>query len=326
MASIGDVAKLAGVSRSTVSSVCNNKGYVSKETREKIERAMRELNYIPSELGRNLKKQRSGMIGVIVPDVAHPFFATFLKHVEKELYRHHYKTMICGTAGREDVEQEYLNMLERRTMDGVIMGAHSLATEKYLQLSRPILALDRYLSEDIPAIHCDKRMLGEEAARLFLGRGRRNVVHLISSHTIRNFDEEMENRFRVLLEERGVKVTAVPVGYNTFTVDKYQEKAREVFLRYPDIDGILGTDLAILCCMKEAAKHGRCVPRDISMVAIDGTYAIYAGEKTVTALVQPLEQMARQAVRLILGMVEGGGEAPPLETILPITVEPGETL
>ena len=74
MASISDVAKLAGVSRSTVSLVCNNKGYVSREMREKIERAMRELNYTPSELGRNLKKQRSGIIGIIIPDMAHPFF------------------------------------------------------------------------------------------------------------------------------------------------------------------------------------------------------------------------------------------------------------
>ena len=63
MASIGDVAKLAGVSRSTVSLVCNNKGYVSDETRKKIEKAMKELNYIPSELGRNLKMQKSGITG-----------------------------------------------------------------------------------------------------------------------------------------------------------------------------------------------------------------------------------------------------------------------
>ncbi len=325
VASIGDVAKLAGVSRSTVSSVCNNKGYVSKETREKIERAMKELNYIPSELGRNLKKQRSGMIGIIVPDVAHPFFATFLKYAEKELYQHHYKTMICGTAGREDVEQEYLNMLERRTMDGVIMGAHSLATEKYLQLSRPVLAFDRYLSESIPAIHCDKRMLGEEAAKLFLQRGRKNIVHLISSHTIRNFEEEAENSFRDALEKNGVKVTAVSVGYNTFTIEKYQEKAQAVFEQYPDTDGILGTDLAILSCMKEAVRRKYRVPQDISMVAIDGTYAAYAGDKTITALVQPLEMMARQAVKLILDMVEERGEIPK-ETILPITVEQGETL
>ena len=101
MTSIGDVAKLAGVSRSTVSLVCNNKGYVSEETRKKIEKAMKELNYIPSELGRNLKMQKSGIVGIIVPDIAHPFFSTFIKYAEKELYSRGYKALVCGTAGRE---------------------------------------------------------------------------------------------------------------------------------------------------------------------------------------------------------------------------------
>ena len=83
MTSIGDVAKLAGVSRSTVSLVCNNKGYVSEETRKKIEKAMKELNYIPSELGRNLKMQKSGIVGIIVPDIAHPFFSTLLNMLKR---------------------------------------------------------------------------------------------------------------------------------------------------------------------------------------------------------------------------------------------------
>lgn len=83
MASIGDVAKISRVSRSTVSLVCNNKGYVSDETRKKIEKAMKELNYIPSELGRNLKMQKSGIVGIIVPDIAHPFSVRLLNTQRK---------------------------------------------------------------------------------------------------------------------------------------------------------------------------------------------------------------------------------------------------
>lgn len=325
MTSINDVAKLAGVSRSTVSIACNNKGYVSKETREKIECAMKELNYIPSELGRNLKKQRSNIIGIIIPDIAHPFFSTFVKYAEKELYLKGYKTMVCGTAGREDVEQEYLNMLERKTMDGVIMGAHSLSIDKYLQLSRPILALDRYLSDQITTIRTDKRQIGQFAADLFLKRGRKNVVQLVSSHTIRNYEVEKDNVFRQYLEENGVTVTDISIGYNTFTPDAYQEKARRVFEICPDTDGILGVDLAILSCMQEAARHGRRIPEDISVIAIDGTYVTRIGERTVTSLVQPLEAMAQRAVGLILDLVEERPQ-PPLETILPVTLQPGSTL
>lgn len=325
MASIRDVAKLAGVSRSTVSIACNNKGYVSQETREKIEWAMKELNYTPSELGRNLKKQRSNIIGIIIPDIAHPFFATFVKHAEKQLYLRGYKTMVCGTAGREDVEQEYLNMLERRTMDGVIMGAHSLSIDKYLQISRPILALDRYLSDDIPVIRTDKRMIAEMAAELFLARGCKNVVQLVSSHTIRNFEKEKDICFRQKLEAHGVLVRDISVGYNTFTIEKYREKARAAFEACPDADGLFGVDLAVMAYMQEAALHGRRIPQDISLVAIDGTYVTLIGEKTVTAIVQPIEEMAQRAVDLILDLVEDKGPIP-VETVLPVSLQRGETI
>ena len=77
MASINDVAKLAMVSKSTVSLVVNNKGYVSEETRSKVEKAMKELNYIPSQLARNFSAQKSGIVGIVMPDVMHPFFSTF---------------------------------------------------------------------------------------------------------------------------------------------------------------------------------------------------------------------------------------------------------
>lgn len=324
MASISDVAKLAGVSRSTVSIVCNNKGYVSKETREKIERAMKELNYTPSELGRNLKNRRSNIIGIIVPDISHPFFAAFIKYAERQLYLRGYKTMVCGTAGREDVEQDYLNMLERHTMDGMIMGAHSLSIKKYMQISRPILAFDRYISDEIPVIHSDKKMIGELAAQIFLRQGCRKVVQLVSSHTIRNFDTEKDEIFSSILESHGVHVKNIAVEYNSFTLEQYQTLAHTVFETCPDADGLLGVDMAVVCCMREAAQRGLKVPQDIVMVSIDGTYATIMGEKMITSVVQPVEEIANQAVKIILDMVEGKGPVP-LETVLPVEVRTGDT-
>lgn len=325
MASISDVAKLAGVSRSTVSIACNNKGYVSKETREKIERAMKELNYTPSELGRNLKNRQSHIIGMIIPDIAHPFFATFMKYAEKRLYQKGYKMMVCGTAGREDVEQEYLNMLARKTMDGVIMGAHSLETARYLEVGRPILALDRYLAKQIPAIHSDKRQIGELAAELFLKKGRKKVVQFVSSHTIINYEDEKDETFRQCMTRGGAEVVDIPVRYNTFTPEEYEIAAKKAFEVCPDMDGILGVDMAIMACLKYASELGKRVPQDCSMVAIDGTYVTRMGNLQVAAIVQPLEEMAEKAVDLIVDMVERNIR-PPAETIVPVSVQEGDTV
>ncbi|MDO4260883.1 MAG: LacI family DNA-binding transcriptional regulator [Eubacteriales bacterium] len=325
MASISDVAKLAGVSRSTVSIACNNKGYVSKETREKIERAMKELNYTPSELGRNLKSRQSHIIGIIIPDIAHPFFSAFVKHAEKALYGKGYKTMVCGTAGREDVEQDYLDMLERKTMDGVIMGAHSLEVSNYLRVSRPILTLDRYLAEQIPTVRADKRQIGELAAALFAARGRKRIAQLVSSHTIRNYESERDETFRRCMRQSGAEVVDVSVGYNTFTPEQYAAAAERVFELCPDADGILGVDMAAIACMKEAARRGRRVPEDMSIVAIDGTYVTRLGEREVTAVMQPVQELAQQSVELIVSMVEGRG-AQAMDRVLPVSVQEGGTL
>ena len=81
MAKIKDVAKLANVSPSTVSLVLNNKGYVSEATRAKVQAAVKELNYVPSEVARNLSLNRTNIIGVIIPDIAHPFFAALLHEI-----------------------------------------------------------------------------------------------------------------------------------------------------------------------------------------------------------------------------------------------------
>ena len=110
MARIKDVAKLAGVSTSTVSLVLNNKGYVSAATRAKVEAAVKELHYVPSEVGRNLSLNRTNLIGVIIPDVAHPFFAALLHEIEIALYDYGYKTMICSTGEKKNAELAFLEI------------------------------------------------------------------------------------------------------------------------------------------------------------------------------------------------------------------------
>ena len=150
MASIRDVAKKANVGAATVSRVLNNSGYVSEETRQKIEDAMKELNYTPNELARQLFHKKTGIVAVLVPTVGHPFFSDFVDKIEEELYKKGYKTMVCNTIKEGNAELDYLDMLNRHIVDGVISGVHTLEEEEYRKIKKPIVALDRYLGEEIP--------------------------------------------------------------------------------------------------------------------------------------------------------------------------------
>lgn len=123
MVGMRDVAKAAGVSLSTVSLVVNNTGYVSADMRAKVESAMRQLNYIPNELARNLYRNRTNTIGVIMPTIAHPFFSTLTAHLQREFAARDLKTLLCSTADTDKGESEYIDMLQRHMMDGIIMAA-----------------------------------------------------------------------------------------------------------------------------------------------------------------------------------------------------------
>lgn len=108
MVGMRDVAKEAGVSLSTVSLVVNKTGYVSDDMRARVKAAMKELNYVPNELVRNLYKNRTNLVGVIVPTIRHPFFATLTAHLQRELAAQGLRTMLCSTADAENGEVEYV--------------------------------------------------------------------------------------------------------------------------------------------------------------------------------------------------------------------------
>ena len=150
MPTIKDVAEKAGVGIATVSRAMNGTGYVSARSREKIETAIRELHYIPNERARNLSKKQTGIIGVLIPDFQTPFYASFLRQVEMELYNYGYRTMVCNTVKHSDREAAYVEMLDRNMLDGLITCAWSAEAEVYRHMDKPIVSMDHNLGEGIP--------------------------------------------------------------------------------------------------------------------------------------------------------------------------------
>lgn len=177
MVGMRDVAKTAGVSLSTVSLVVNNTGYVSDDMRAKVEAAMRQLNYIPNELARNLYRNRTNTIGVIMPTIAHPFFATLTAHLQREFAARDLKTLLCSIADADKGEGEYVDMLQRHMMDGIVMAAHTEHPGGYwTSIHRPIVAFDRTLGEGVPAVRSDHEQGGRLIARQLIDSGARHVV------------------------------------------------------------------------------------------------------------------------------------------------------
>ena len=305
VARIRDVAKEAGVAASTVSLVLNNKGYVSEQTRQKVEAAVKKLNYVPSEMARNLSLKRTKTIGVIVPSIAHPFFGELTEALEAALYNLDYKMMLCCTKHDKNAERTFVDMLNRQTMDGIIMGAHSLDVSLYEHISQPIIAFDRYLNDTIPIVHCNHQKGGQLAAEALLKHNCRHVVEILGFHGVKTPANEYHMAFDAVMQQHGVQIEQFEMPWNAFAYKDFAAAAQEALTRWPHTDAILGADMSIISCMHVAKAKGLQIPRDLKLIAYDGTYITRMNPQTITSVRQPIEELAGLAAQKIIHMVMG---------------------
>jgi len=305
MAGIRDVAKLAGVGVGTASRIINNTGSVSDAARLKVEKAMAELNYTPNALARSFYHKRSGIVAVLVPTVSHPFFAEFLDYVEKELYEHSLKTMICNTANEKNYELEYLNMLKSHMVDGMITGVHSLNVESYSEIDKPIVALDRYINSSIPVVAVDHWRGGQLAAETLVAAGCKEVVLFQESNLVESPTQARYKAFVDVLQRENVVLHPYSLEWNKFGIDYFDEITEEAFHNHPTVDAVYGTDLLALSYMKVAVRNGKVVPNDLKVVAYDGTLVTKVINYSIYVIKQPIEQLAKESVRLLVNKIEG---------------------
>ena len=305
MAGIKDVAKRANVGVGTVSRMLNNSGYVADATRKKIEVAMKELNYTPNELARNLYHKRTGIIAVLVPNVLNPFFAEFIDYAEADLYEAGFKMMVCNTAQESNAELEYLDMLNRHIVDGVITGVHSLDVEEYEKVNKPIVALDRYLGSHIPVVAVNHREGGRLAAETLIQNGCRKILHFRGAEIVNSPYHERHIEFERIMKEHHVDTYTYDMKWNRMDLAYYKEVVQDVFSKTEDFDGVFAVDALAIECMNETIRRHRKVPRDVKFVAYDGTFITDLVEPKMTAVVQPIEGLARESVRLLINRIKG---------------------
>lgn len=324
MAGIKDVAKKAKVGVATVSRALNGSGYVSEETRKKIDKAIQELNYTPNELARNLYHNRSGIIGVVIPDLEHPFFAKLSKYIEMELYDQGYKTMICNTVGISKRERDYLDMLDRSMVDGIITGAHSLEDDDYLSIAKPIIALDRDFGGKIPLIHSNHKEGGRMAAELMIKSGCKNVIQFAGYRMVHTPAHQRHVEFERICEENGIRVTTIETAWNEFDFDYYHMIAQKYLGGNKEYDGVFSADSVVVACMNILKKKGKKIPEDVCIVGYDGVGIGEFVDPPLTSIKQDIEKLAGCCVSTMIKMIE----EEPYENyqVLDVTVTEGGTV
>ena len=167
MKPIKEVAKLAGVSVATVSRALNNSGYVSEEARKKVESAVKELNFYPNEVARSLYQKKSKLIGLLLPDIANPFFPLIAKGVEDGVNQRGYSLLLGNVEDDLEKEKDYLKIFAQNNIAGVISAVQG--DIKDLQ-NMPFVLLDRVESDQNFSVHSDDYTGGMMAAEAIVSR------------------------------------------------------------------------------------------------------------------------------------------------------------
>ncbi|MFD0694566.1 LacI family DNA-binding transcriptional regulator [Paenibacillus sp. GCM10027628] len=325
MATIHDVAERAGVSVTTVSRVLNNRGYISESTRSKVYQCMEELGYQPNEIARSLLKKQSNIIGLIVPNVSHPFFGELASFVEYYAYEHGFKMLLCNSHLDPVKEKEYIEMMRRNRVDGIIMGSHTLEVEDYRNLHHPIVTFDRQIDADIPYMSSDNYRGGELAAELLVKKGCKKIAHICGNLELDLLANQRTHAFRDIVTRHGIEHLIVQTDMNVFDQKQYERIISELFQKHPDIDGVFATsDIIAAYVVQHSYRLGKHIPQDIRIVGYDDVSAASWLVPSITTIQQPIEEMSKQAIELIRSQL--AEESIQMANILPVTlIERGTT-
>lgn len=305
MASIRDVAKKANVAACTVSRVLNGTANVAPETKQKIEAAMKELNYIPNELARGMFRQKSGTVAMLIPSIRHPYFSNLAHCIESKLYEKGYKLMLCSTDGRIEREREYINILKTNIVDGVIMGVSDLEDSEYQQFDKPMIMLDYDAGKKLPIVVSDHEKGGRLAAERFIEGHCKYVVHVGDRELSKVESYKCHISLEKALKAAGIESRFIEIKWNEFDFSGYMEIAKTILEKYPQVDGVMAADIQAAAFLKAALKLGRKVPDDFAVVSYDGTYVSDVNLLDLTSIIQSADEIGNKTVEVLLKLMAG---------------------
>jgi LacI family sucrose operon transcriptional repressor len=315
---IKDVAARAGVTVTTVSRYLNRRGYMSDATRDRIRQAMTELYYVPSELARSLLRRRSSIIGLIIPTTNHPFFGQLTTSIEARAYEAGYKLMLCDSRMESEKESQYIDMLIRHKVDGIIMASHTLHVDQYGRIGMPVVSMDRRISEGIPYVTSDNSAGGALAARRLIERGCRKLAFFAGKLHRAMLPSKRVDSFLAESRAAGLEPIIVETGEDVFDFTQYEALVDQLFRDHPDVDGVVASDVKAGHVLQACRRLDRRVPEDVKVVGYDDILLASLLVPRLTTIHQPIEEMGNRAVEILVAQI--AGETVPMENVLPVSL------
>ncbi|MDQ3399259.1 MAG: LacI family transcriptional regulator, partial [Deinococcota bacterium] len=320
MATVKEVAKAAKVSVATVSRVISGAGYVSPQLKERVQAAMATLSYHPSAVARSLRTQQTYNVGVLIPQIDHPFFSTLTFAIEGTLFKSQYRCFVCSAEENPQKEEAYIDALLSQRVGGVILvptGQQEAGVRRLLAQGVPVVLIDR----DLPTVEVD-RVLSDnyhgaaELTRHLVALGHRRLGVIGTSESSQAMSERLRGTRETLLEA-GLEPAEPCLQAPLEQFGAGYETAIRLLARSPRPTAIMAlTDVMAVGVMHAATDLGLTLPGDLSVTGFDDIPLASHVLPALTTVAQPLHAMGSAAAELLRKRMAGPGSAPE-RTVLP---------
>jgi len=305
-ATIYDVAKAAGVSIATVSKVINNTGNMRDTTRQKVKETMEKLNYQPSLMASALTGKGTETLGLLVPDISNPFFSEIAKTIEDRAHESGMSVIICSTDENNEKEKKYVELLQRKQVDGMIVASsfHNIEILKGVVDRKIPLVM---LTQDdaglgVTSISVDDFKGGYEATLHLLSEGHRDIV------IIAEYAKSSKHRIYGYLEahkEQGIKTSEENIIRTVASIENGRECLRKIVEKGKVPTGIFAcNDLIAVGVIQEAKEMELNIPEDLSIVGFDNTILATTTVPGLTTIAQPITEMGKRVVDVIISEIK----------------------
>ena len=322
MSTIRDVAKRAGVSPVTVSRVVNNAGNVKASTRERVERAIEELGYLPSIAARSLRVKRTRTLALIVPDITNSFWTTVARGVEDAAQGRDYSVLLCNTDEDPAKQHRYLSVIVSQGVDGVIIAPYDNDADNLAGLQR----------RQIPTVIIDRRVLGWEGDSVFgdsLSGSFALVRHLIEMGHQRiaaisgpiktSTAEDRVAGYCLALSEAGIPLEHALIKRGEYRAASGERLTHRLLDQDRPPTAIFAANNAIALGVIDAlGQRGLRVPQDLALVSFDDLPGLARFFPFLTVAVQPAYDMGLNAAQLLFSRLDSEVNLQPRRVVLPV--------
>jgi LacI family transcriptional regulator len=304
--SIVDIARTLKISKTTISFILTGKARekrISEELVAKVVKYVEEVGYKPNSIARSLRTGKSYIIGLMVEDISHPFFASIARLIEDKVNKNGYKIIYASTDNDTKKTRELISMMRDRHVDGYILtppAGVEVEIRELIDDNLPVVMFDRYLP-DVKAdyVIVDNLFSSYTATKHLIKQGYKNVIFITFNSLLTQMHDRLAG-YKKAMDEHNLSCNILELDYN-HDMDIIVEQLNVLLEKQNDIDSIFfGTTRICICGLQVLSNMGKKVPHDVAVISFDDHVVYKLHSPSITSIAQPIEEIANNIISVLL--------------------------